>query len=162
MHRWLNDPEIVEWWEGDDVSWAGVLENYQPEPAGTLEHWIVEERDRPIGWIQTYDFHQEHDAIPAVFDVHARAAGLDFLIGEPADRRRGLGRQMLRTFVDQELFASHAEWAQAVADPHIENVASRRALEHAGFHELGVIEDRWMLMARDRAVHVDFGQRAIR
>jgi hypothetical protein len=26
LHRWLNDPEVVRWWEGDDVSWTGVRE----------------------------------------------------------------------------------------------------------------------------------------
>lgn len=152
MHRWLNDPEIMEWWEGDDVSWAGVLSDYRPDPGGTLEHWIVEMRDRPIGWIQCYDFHQERgdDTTPAGIRVHSRAAGLDFLIGERADRGRGLGSQMLSEFVDQVLFGRHDQWAQAVADPHVDNVASRKALTNAGFHELGVIEDRWMLMARDR------------
>ena len=31
MHQWLNDPEVVQWWEGDDVTWAGVVTDYSPE-----------------------------------------------------------------------------------------------------------------------------------
>ena len=28
LHGWLNDPKVVEWWEGDDVSWEAVVRDY--------------------------------------------------------------------------------------------------------------------------------------
>ena len=62
MHQWLNDPEIVQWWEGDDVTWAGVVTDYSPErePDG-VEHWIASLDDRPIGWISCGDVAQWPD-----------------------------------------------------------------------------------------------------
>jgi hypothetical protein len=28
LHRWLNEPGVVRWWEDDDVSWDGVVRDY--------------------------------------------------------------------------------------------------------------------------------------
>jgi len=35
LHRWLNEPGLVRWWEGDDVSWQAVVRDYgsaNPDP----------------------------------------------------------------------------------------------------------------------------------
>ena len=46
----------MQWWEGDDVTWAGVVHDHSPErkPDG-VEHWIASLDDRPIGWISCGD-----------------------------------------------------------------------------------------------------------
>jgi hypothetical protein len=25
LHRWLNEPGVVQWWEGEDVTWEAVV-----------------------------------------------------------------------------------------------------------------------------------------
>ena len=37
LHVWLNEPGVVRFWEGDDVSWPGVIAQYgSPEIRATL------------------------------------------------------------------------------------------------------------------------------
>ena len=62
LHRWLNEPGILRWWEGDDVSWEGVVRGYgsEREPDNT-EFWIASVDARDIGWIQCYPTADEPD-----------------------------------------------------------------------------------------------------
>jgi aminoglycoside 6'-N-acetyltransferase len=76
----------------------------------------------------------------AALGVDRTAAGIDYLVGEPADRGRGLGTAVIRTFVAGVVFALHPGWSQACAAPSVANVASWRALEKAGFRFLGTVE----------------------
>ncbi len=88
MHPWLNDPEVMQWWEGDDVTWAGVVTDYSPErePDG-VEHWIASLDDRPIGWISCGDVARwpEESAGWTALGADRRPAGIDYLIGDRAD-----------------------------------------------------------------------------
>ena len=33
LHAWLNEPGVVWWWEGDDVSWEAVVRDYAAHPS---------------------------------------------------------------------------------------------------------------------------------
>jgi aminoglycoside 6'-N-acetyltransferase len=155
LHRWLNEPGVVRWWEGDDVSWEAVARDYDPAASGSTEHWVAVVDGRDVGWIQCYPAADEPDETDAWWALGAsrRAAGIDYLVGAPGDRRRGLGSAVIRAFVDDVVFARHPEWDQACAGPYEANVASWRALEKAGFRCLGRIDDDagpCKLMAKDR------------
>lgn len=158
VHRWLNDPTVVRWWEGDDVSWDAVRRDYGPgrRDDGT-EHWIALAGGRPVGWIQCYPVAaapEEHEAW-AAHGVGEGAAGIDYLIGEPGDRGRGLGSAMIAAFVDDVVFGRHPGWTQACASPYEANEASWRALARAGFRYVATIADDGgpcRLMVRDRPV----------
>ena len=73
--------------------------------------------------------------------MHRTAAGIDYLIGDPAGRGQGLGSTMIRGFVGDVVFGLHPEWTQACASPYAANTASWRALEKAGFHFVGTVDD---------------------
>jgi aminoglycoside 6'-N-acetyltransferase len=143
LHRWLNDPEVVRWWEGDDVSWEAVVADYGSGSSGDEEHWIAQLDGRDIGWIQCYavaDSDEERDAwLP--MGVDETAAGIDYLIGEPVERGRGIGTSMIRAFVLDVVFPLHPGWTQAAASPFAANVASCRALANAGFRFAGIVDD---------------------
>jgi aminoglycoside 6'-N-acetyltransferase len=157
LHRWLNDPEVVRWWEGDDVSWDAVVRDYGPTSNEPTEHWIASVEDEPIGWIQCYaavDYGAE-DEVQHWWraGVDRTAAGIDYLIGEADTRGRGWGTAMIRTFVTDIVFGRHPEWSQACASPLAANKASVRALEKAGFGRAGTFEDshgQAVVMAIDR------------
>lgn len=142
LHRWLNEPGVVRWWEGDDVSWEGVVRDYGgPRDDGT-EHWIATTPAHgDVGWIQCYAVADspEEAAEWAPHGVHPTAAAIDYLVGEPSARGAGLGSSMIRAFVDQVVFGRHPGWTQACAAPMVGNVASWRALEKAGFRLAGVV-----------------------
>lgn len=143
LHRWLNDPGVVRWWEGDDVSWEGVLRDYGAAPTDATEHWIALLDDRPVGWIQCWATADEPAACASwwALGVHRTAAGIDYLVGEPANRGRGIGPAMIRAFVRDVVFGRHPHWTQACASPQAANVASWRALEKAGFRFAGLVQE---------------------
>ena len=154
LHRWLNEPGVVRWWEGDDVSWDAVVGDYGSASTDPVEYWIASVDRREVGWIQCYsaaDYPEELDTwLPR---VDRTVAGIDYLIGEPVDRGQGVGSTMIRTFVADVVFAQHPNWTQAAAAPFVNNVASWRALEKAGFRFAGIVEDTLgpgRLMVADR------------
>ena len=160
MHRWLNEPGVVQWWEGDDVSWDGVVRDYSPAARAAArdatEHWIVVADGVDVGWIQCWDAADEPDEVRPwlALGVEPTAAGIDYLIGEPGRRGRGLGAAMLRSFVEDVVFGQHPQWTQACAAPYAANTASWRALEKAGFRFVGIVDDKdgpCRLMAINRA-----------
>ena len=155
LHRWLNEPGIVRWWEGDDVSWEAVVRDYGSASTDPTEHWIASTGGRDVGWAQCYAAADEPEETEQwwALGVDRMAAGIDYLVGEPADRGRGLGSAMIRVFVADVVFGLHPEWSQACAAPHSQNVASWRALEKAGFRFAGIVEHEegsCRLMVADR------------
>lgn len=143
LHHWLNEPGVVRWWEGEDVSWDAVVRDHGSLATEPVEHWIASVDGRPVGWIQCYaaaDDPAEAEAWWAL-GVDRSAAGIDYLIGAPADRGRGVGAGMLRAFVTEVVFGGHASWTQACAAPYAANEASWRALARAGFRCVGVVDD---------------------
>lgn len=145
LHRWLNDPEVIRWWEGDDVSWGGVVRRYGSTNDDPGEHWVALVGTEPVGWIQCYAWadyadEEESQALFAV-GVERTAAGIDYLVGEAGHRGRGLGSAMIRAFVQTVVFGQHDAWTQVSAGPYVANEASWRALERAGFSPLGDYDD---------------------
>jgi aminoglycoside 6'-N-acetyltransferase len=156
MHAWLNEPGVVAWWEGDDVSWEAVVRDYGPANPDPTEHWIVSLDGRDVGWIQcwaTADEPEETGRWAALGVDTSAAAGIDYLVGEPGDRGTGLGSAMIRDFVDEVVFGRHPHWRQVAADPAVGNTASWRALEKAGFRFAGIVpgdDGPGRLMVKDR------------
>jgi aminoglycoside 6'-N-acetyltransferase len=143
LHRWLNEPGIVEWWEGDDVSWEGIVRDYGSAAEETAEHWIASLDGRDVGWLDRYATTDDpEEATPWwALGIDRDAAGIDYLIGEPTLRRRGIGASMIRAFVTDVVFAAHPSWTQVCAAPVAANVASWRALGKAGFRFIGEVDD---------------------
>lgn len=155
LHHWLNEPGVVRWWEGDDVSWDAVVRDYAVVPDDSTEHWIASVSGTPVGWIQCWAATdgEEEGAAAMALGVDATAAGIDYLVGDPMRRGRGLGSAMIRAFTADVVFGRHPQWTQVFAAPYAANVASCRALEKAGFRFVGVIDDEdgpCHLMVADR------------
>jgi len=104
------------------------------------EHWLALLDGEPIGWIQCYawvDGDEEEANAHFAAGVERTAAGIDYLVGEPSVRGKGVGTELIRTFVHDVVFPRHPGWTQASAGPFVANEASWRALERAGFRQLG-------------------------
>ena len=167
LHRWLNEPGVVKFWEGDDVSWPAVVSDYgSPALRSTLatdhpdfdydaaesdydaEHievYLAAYADEPTGWIQCYSV-QDYDDEQEVQDwlklgFDETGAGIDYLIGDPSARGKGLGSEMIRTFIDVIVFDRHPDWTRAGASPQRSNVASCAALATAGLSLVGSFDD---------------------
>ncbi len=148
MHDWLNEPGVVEWWEGEDVSMPAVIADYSPDRPGaaddSTEHWIGLLDDEPIGWICCWPVLDGLEESEPWFPlgVSTSAAGIDYLLGAPGRRGQGLGSAMIHAFTRDIVFGLHPRFTQAAAGPYTANVASCRALEKAGFTFLGSVAHR--------------------
>ncbi|MBV9194227.1 MAG: GNAT family N-acetyltransferase [Solirubrobacterales bacterium] len=136
--RWLAEPLVVRWWNHDS-SPAAVERDFGPcvDRRDATEVFIAAAAD-PFGLIQRYPIEAEQDyfrALQSVWPVPAGALGIDYLIGVPAMRGRGLGRQMITTFADLT-WTAHPQARDIVVPVSTGNLASWRALEGAGFRRV--------------------------
>lgn len=155
LHRWLNEPGIVRWWEGDDVSWDGVVADYGEANDDPYENWLALVDDHPVGWLGCGAAADEPDEHAPWFalGLDPTVGEIDYLVAEPSLRGRGLGSAMIAAFVDQVAFGLHPGWTQVAANPMVANRASWGALAKAGFRHVGDHDDALgpcRLMAIDR------------
>jgi aminoglycoside 6'-N-acetyltransferase len=157
LHGWLNDPAVVRWWEGDDVRWPAVVRDYCEASTREApeEHHLALDDGRPFGWIQCYPAaaYPEEGGPWTAAGADPACAGIDYLIGRPEDRGRGLGPRMIAAFVEQVVFPRHLEWTQVGAAPDVGNTASWGSLAKAGFRHLADVPDKdgtGRLMVLDR------------
>ena len=138
MAAWLRDPDVSRWWptptpETVDDEYRPYLEGEDP-----LELFVVVVDGHDAGVIQRFRFSDErewHDTLVAGgvdAGLLERAIGIDYLIGEPGDRERGVGTQMLVEFT-ADTFAAHPDVPRIVVAVLQENRRSWRALERAGY-----------------------------
>ena len=153
-------------WKGTDVSWPPMIAqfgskelravlaeahpdfDYDPEKADfdstCIEVYVASINEEPVGAIQCYpvDEYSDEAEVQAWLNLgfDRTGAGVDFLIGNPAERGRGLGSSMLSEFIDEVVFGRHPSWTQVGSSPAKSNAGSCRALAKAGLEVLGSIE----------------------
>ena len=133
LHEWLQREHVQLWWT-DRETYDEVVQHYLPAIEGTkpTDLYLILSDDRPSGFIQTYRVsdYPEYRELVAVEDG---VAGVDLFVAELELTGRGLGSKALSQFVSDILF-SDPEIHACIADPDVENLASLRAFEKAGFH----------------------------
>lgn len=88
LHGWLNDQAVAQWWEDDDLSWEGVVNDYSEATRETEEHFIALLDGRPIGWIQCGEVSvwEEESVAWLAAGVDPSIGGIDYLLGTAQDR----------------------------------------------------------------------------
>jgi len=154
---WLERDHIQLWWR-DPSAPSTVAEKYGPRVKGEAktEVFVVRYRNTDVGIIQRYRIadHPEWlaDLAGTGFDG-SRAAGIDYLLGDPAVIGRGVGSEMIRTFTDK-LFVDFDDISSIAVTPQTANVASCRVLEKAGY-------ERWWVGSLDSDDPSDEGEAAL-
>jgi RimJ/RimL family protein N-acetyltransferase len=140
LHEWLGREHVRRWW-GDPGGLEETLAHYGPSLDGRdptdLYAILVDGRD--AGMIQTYVV-ADYPEYATLVGVGEEVAGLDLFLGEAELLGRGLGTDVIRAFVREIVFAREATRA-CVADPDLENLASLRAFEKAGFTRVSEFVD---------------------
>jgi aminoglycoside 6'-N-acetyltransferase len=136
VERWLRAPHVRAWW-GEPLDAAAIAAKYGPRAQGTdpTRVYIILAAGQPVGLIQRY----RHDDYPAWGRAVGvpRAAGIDYLIGEPDACGRGIGSRAIARF-SAFVFAAYPDLDTVIAVPQHANRASCRALEKAGYTLAGV------------------------
>jgi len=137
VRGWLGREHVRRWWR-DSVDEA-IDKRRQGIEEGRTDQYLIVVDARPAGLIQTYlvaDSPEWEELVGA----EPGLAGVDLLIGEEELVGRGLGREVLRAFAREVVFA-RPETSACVATVEESNRRSWRAFEKAGFRHVGDIEE---------------------
>jgi 8-oxo-dGTP pyrophosphatase MutT (NUDIX family)/RimJ/RimL family protein N-acetyltransferase len=136
---WRQAPHAVRWFP-ERLDLAAAERKYGPRIAGQspVRVHVATADSADAGFLQHYRVgdHQEYGAATGLPD----AVGLDYAIGVPQLTGRGLGPQLIWSYLRDVALPAHPAARHALASPDIANHASIRALEKAGFTQVGQIE----------------------
>jgi len=132
VYGWLQRPHVKRWWK-DRETYEEVVEHYLPSIEGTdpTDLYLALLDEEPVSFVQTY-LVSDYPDYAALIGVGEGVAGVDLLIGDEELTGQGIGSEILRLFVEEVVFVSPTT-ISCVADPDVQNVASIRAFEKAGF-----------------------------
>jgi aminoglycoside 6'-N-acetyltransferase len=135
VHEWLGREHVRRWW-GERGDLEQTVDHYGPSLDGRdpTDLYAIVVGGRDAGMIQTY-LVADYPDYAALIGVGEDVAAIDLFLGEGELLGRGLGTEIIRTFVSENVWARDATRA-CVADPDVENVASLRAFEKAGFERI--------------------------
>ncbi|MCO1339082.1 GNAT family N-acetyltransferase [Kocuria polaris] len=136
---WLREPAVARWWNHDSTQ-AGVERDFAASIRGEEpgEDLVLCLSGRPFGLLQRSaiaDYPDEAASFGAVVELPAGAVQLDYLIGLPELRGRGLGTLMIARLLKstwQDYPDAPAVFIAVVAA----NTASWRAAEKAGLRRV--------------------------
>lgn len=135
LREWLGRPHVAQWW-GELPTIESLHEDYVVAADGTRA-FIALQGGAPIGFIQCYVVLGSGDGWwPDETDPGAR--GIDQFLCDGERLGQGLGRAMVRRFVDQLLEDPAVTVVQT--DPSPDNPRAIRCYEAAGFVAEGVVD----------------------
>ncbi|MCH0561895.1 GNAT family N-acetyltransferase [Streptomyces sp. MUM 2J] len=153
LARWMNDPAVAAFWElsGPDTVTEAHLRAQLDGPGHSVPCLGVLD-GTPMSYWEIY--RADLDPLARHYPARPLDAGVHLLLGETADRGRGLGRILLRTVADLVLDGRPA-CTRVVAEPDLRNTPSVAAFLGAGFRyaaEVDLPAKRAALMVRDRSL----------
>ncbi len=130
--RWMNDPEVTRYL----ILTIGVTR-------GMEEEWLdrMQKRDTDFAWA-ILDDHERHIGFTGIHQIHwrLRLGRTGTVIGEKSPWGRGYGTDAMRVrtrFAFETLGLHRLE-----SETRIDNIASQRALEKAGYKREGIARKR--------------------
>lgn len=138
LARWLADPVVARWWSEHPPH--RVEEDFGRElDSGATDHLVVEADGEDVGMLQRYPIAAYPEYVDefaaAGVEVPAGAWSIDYLLGEPSARGRGLGVAMAARSVEG-IWADDPAATCVIVPVNVENGASWGALLGAGFRRL--------------------------
>jgi len=140
LYRWNNDPEVLYYAEGDDIT-SYALDQVQKLYRGVSQKafcFIIEADGEPIGecWLQEMNLDRVLSKYPGL-----DCRRIDLAIGEKRYWGQGIGTEAIRLLTE---FGFLDQGADIVYEPEIAdyNVRSRRAFQRVGYEIVAKIEGK--------------------
>jgi aminoglycoside 6'-N-acetyltransferase len=163
--RWLAEPLVVRWWHHDSSPEA-VERDFGPSLDGAdvtalylgwAACWTPDGAPAPFGLVQVYPVEAYPEYVAEFADVcpvPPGALSIDYLVGEPGARGRGLGAGLVAAAVARG-FTDHPGADDVIVPVARGNTASWRALRRAGatWYAEGEMEPDNPEDPRDHVVH---------
>jgi len=142
MYQWFNLSHVQRFYSLRQWTEEQVLEKLKPYITGDkpVLGFIVLMNKNPIGYIQqckisdypwpNQDFSQE---------IIDHATGIDIFIGEEKLIGRGVGYQIIKTFIKNKVWP---QFRYCIVDPDINNIAAIKCYEKLNFQSHAVIETK--------------------
>lgn len=139
--QWLNQPHVQRWWH-EPATMKHVEDKYGPSVDGVAKTsiYIIVANTTPIGMIQTYWVRDFPDHVESA--KMRDAIGLDLFIGEPTYIGKGYGSIIISTFVQDVIKNKYLDAVGIIADPSVNNPASIRTFEKAGFMKGDIVSGK--------------------
>jgi aminoglycoside 6'-N-acetyltransferase len=140
LGKWLEQPHVARWWNHETTA-AALERDFGPAARGEGrdEALLVHVAGTPVALVQRSwlcDAEEYRGELAAVTAVGDDAVTIDYLIGDLALTGRGLGTEIIR-LVAERTWLEHPDAQSVIVAVHVENRASWRALEKAGFDRVG-------------------------
>lgn len=131
ISQWMNDPVVSAFWELHGPSQNTVRHlRAQWDGPGHSVPCLGVLNGRPMSYWEVY--RADLDALARHYPARPHDIGIHLLIGDPADRGRGLGGVLLAA-VSGHIFVHHPLCGRIVAEPDVRNTRSVSAFHRAGF-----------------------------
>ena len=130
LTKWLKKDYILKWYHNTD-DWLKEIKGQNGE-FHWIHHFIVMERETPVGFCQYYDCYDAGD-MESWYDVTKRAEvfSIDYLIGDENYLGKGYGKAIVGLLTQTVWQNEHAN--QIIVQPDRDNHASNHVLMANGY-----------------------------
>ncbi|WP_336785111.1 GNAT family N-acetyltransferase [Paenibacillus sp. MMO-177] len=137
--RWLNDPAVLEFYEGRDRPQdAALVQKHFYEDREEIIPCIIQYNGADIGYLQFYEIQEEEREIYGLSDEADSLYGMDQFIGEPRYWNKGIGSELIKETVQYLIKERGAR--KIVMDPQAWNTRALRVYEKSGFKKVKLLE----------------------
>lgn len=141
MYHWFNLLHVQQFYSLRQWTEDEVLKKLEPYIVGAkpVTGFIILMNDRPIGYIQKYpvrDFPwQDHNFTE---EIVQNAAGIDLFIGEESLIGKGIGHELIQSFLEQYIWPVYQ---YCIVDPDLHNQAAIRCYQRLNFKEHAIVDN---------------------
>ncbi len=140
MHYWFNMPHVQKFYSLRSWTEDEVLAKLTPYISGDkpVSGFVILLDANPIGYLQSYevsDYPWSNQNLPE--EIVKGAIGVDLFIGDERLLGKGLGQQIIQTFIETRVCP---QYQYCIVDPDMNNVPAIRCYERLKFKEHQIID----------------------
>lgn len=163
LRKWLNVDFVSKWYERRKFVYREVEHKYTTDIYinTTVKSFLIMVHGKPVGYVQFYMVN-DYDAYSSCVDVSEDTAGMDFFIGDVSYVGKGLGKEIVETFLREIVFQEKGI-THCITGPEVSNKRAIRVYEKAGFRHLKTVAcsqaeepEYVMIMSKKAHEHVVF------